>query len=329
MWLDGAPGAYDPFVYQLNRQYRKPSMAPETLTTPHSEKAEDRGSEDGQTGGSLDMEFRRVPAAGQTVLFRCSRRPPLQVVRGFEREDGSALAHLHNVSGGVLGGDRLFLRARVGPGAEAQLTTTGSTRIYRPRADAPSAVQINEIFVDEDALLEYVPDSIIPFAGARFSQRTAIHLAERAGLFWGEMLAPGRQARGEIFAYDRIELLTNVFAPNSRIAAERIRIEPASANPRSVARLGDYQYFASFYICRVGQCASVWMAAEERLRQVVGAMTKPGEVVWGISTLVSDGLLARCLARHGRDMNSGLQAIWREAKLLLYGRVPIPPRKIN
>lgn len=328
MRFDGAPGAHHAFVHQLSRTIET-QMAPETVANAVPRFAEVPEAENHEPGGSLDLEFRRDSASGRTILFRCARTPPLQVVRGFEREDGSVLAHLHNVSGGVLGGDRLFLRARVGRGAEAQLTTTGSTRIYRPRANARSAIQINEIFVDDGGLIEYAPDSIIPFAGARFSQRTVIQLAHGAGLFWWEIVAPGRHARGELFQYKRLELMTEVATAGRRIAAERIRIEPARADPRSVGRLADYPYLASFYICRVGVETGLWKASEEHLRQLSATVTRPGEIVWGISRLVADGLLVRCLARHGRDAHSGLQAFWREAKLLLYGREPIPPRKIN
>ena len=37
----------------------------------------------------------------------------------------------------------------------------------------------------------------------------------------------------------------------------------------------------------------------------------------------------RGLARHGRDVQTGLHAMWRAAKMLLYGREAIPPRKVN
>ncbi|HVC00541.1 MAG TPA: urease accessory protein UreD [Candidatus Dormibacteraeota bacterium] len=285
--------------------------------------------EHGRLRGLLDLDFQRAGASNRTALIRSLQEPPLRVVRAFEREDGSALAHLHNVSGGVLGGDSLMLRVRLGQEASAQLTTTGATRIYRPRVDAPTAVQINEIFVGEDALLEYVPDPIIPFSGARFSQRTTIHLAPRAGLFWWEILGPGREARGEIFQYEMIEMITDIVADGCRIAAERTRLEPESGDPHSLARLGNYRYLASFYICRVGLDAKAWIAAEEQLRQVARTAAYSSDTLWGISALAADGVVLRCLAQRGLDASSGLHTIWRAAKTLLFHRETIPPRKVN
>jgi urease accessory protein len=281
----------------------------------------------GRVDAALKLEFSYDQSAGRTVLAASRQEAPLKVVRAFTLEDGSALAHLHNVSGGLLGGDRLELRVRVGAGASAQLTTTGATRIYRAREQAPDAEQVNEISVGENALLEYVPDAIIPFAGARFRQQTTIRLAPGAGLFWWEILAPGREARGELFAYDRMELKMDIWTPERLIAAERVRLEPRMHALSSLARLGDYRYWASFYICREGADPKLWLAAEQRLREA--ALSLAGDTRWGVSTLVADGLVVRCVAREGRSVLKGLREIWSAAKSLLYGREAIPPRKVN
>jgi urease accessory protein len=277
----------------------------------------------------LALDFARDAATGRTVLSASLQEPPLRVVRAFALDDGSALAHLHNVSGGLLGGDRLSLAVNVGAGASVQLTTTGGTRIYRPRKSAPPTVQTNEIRVGENALLEYVPDAIIPYAGARLAQRTRIELAAGAGLFWWEMIAPGREASGEVFAYERIEMRTDVAVKGRLIAAENIRLDPRGSALRSIARLGEYRYWATFYICRVGLDPAAWLAAEECLRETARELSRPGEMLWGVSTLLADGLVVRGLAVRGRDALAGLHALWNAAKLRLYGRPAVPPRKVN
>jgi len=65
------------------------------------------------------------------------------------------------------------------------------------------------------------------------------------------------------------------------------------------------------------------------LREVAGKLARPGETLWGTSTLVAHGLVVRGLARHGRDVQTGLHAMWSAAKLLLYDREAVPPRKVN
>jgi len=279
------------------------------------------------TAARLELEFECDRAAGHTILAASRQQAPLKVVRAFALEDGSALVHLHNVSGGVLAGDRLELRTRIGAEASAQLTTTGATRIYRAAGQAPDAIQQNHIRVEENGLLEYVPDPIIPYAGARFRQQTSIHLAQGAGLFWWEIVAPGREARGEVFAYERLQLAIDIRTPSRLIACERVRLEPRATDLSSLSRLGDYRYWASFYMCHVGANPKSWLTVEQKLREIASRLT--GDARWSISTLPADGLAVRCLAREGRSAIQGLREIWNAAKLLLYGREAILPRKVN
>lgn len=278
---------------------------------------------------SMRLDFSRDCTTGNTVLGESFQESPLKVVRAFCLEDGTALAHLHNVSGGLLGGDHLSLQVKLGAGTSVQLTTTSATRLYRQRQEFSSTTQGTEVTVGEDALLEFLPDAIIPFAGADFLQRTDIALADGAGLFWWEILAPGREACGELFEYKQFEMRTRVAALGRVIAVENICLRPDSEDISSLARLGPYRYAATFYVCRVGLKQSVWRNFEERLRELTARMTRRQEILWGVSTLVAHGLTVRCLALCGREVLPGLQSIWREAKLQLYGREAIPPRKVN
>jgi urease accessory protein len=277
----------------------------------------------------MRLEFLRDRTGQTTQLMESLQEPPLKVVRAFTLDDGTALAHLHNVSGGLLSGDQLCLQVSLGYGASVQLTTTGATRIYRHLQEYSRTTQSNEFTVGEGALLEYVPDATIPFAGANFLQKTSIDLAHGAGIFWWEIVAPGREASGELFAYEQFEMNTRVRAEGRRIAAENICLRPGNQDLSSLARLGPHRYAATFYICRVGLAASVWRAAEERLREVSSGLTRRGETLWAVSSLLADGLVVRCLARNGREVLPGLHAHWSRAKRDLYGRQAVPPRKVN
>jgi urease accessory protein len=278
---------------------------------------------------SLDLNFKYDAARRTTVLAASSQEPPLKVVRAFRLEDGSALVHLHNVSGGMLGGDELAMSLEIGENAQAQVTTTGATRIYRSRADAAPAIQRIHVHVGQNACLEYLPDQIIPFASSRFIQDAKIRLDAGSGLFSWEVLAPGREARDELFAYDAVEMKTSISALDNTIAIERVRVEPRLYPLTSAARLGKYRYWATFYICRVGVEPNAWLALEEQLREVARELSPAADALWGISTLLAHGIVCRGLAIHGRDVLAGLDKLWRAAKFALYATEAIPPRKVN
>ena len=246
-----------------------------------------------------------------------AQEPPLRVVRAFELADGAALVHLHNLSGGVLGGDRLEMAVEVGPAARAQLTSTSATRIYRSRGPDLTAQQLNQFWVGENGLLEYLPDQLIPFAGSRYVQKSRIELAPGAGLFWWEIVAPGREASGEIFDYALLQTNLEISVQGKPILLERTRLEPKEAGQKleSLARLGPYRYFASFYVCRVGLPANQWLALESELGELAARLTRPGQSLWGVSSLTAHGLAIRALSLHSKDLSPGLLAFWQATSL--------------
>ncbi len=281
-----------------------------------------------QVRGHLGLRFAYQPDRQQTRLIASEQSPPLRVVRAFSQQDGAALVHLHNLSGGILGGDQLSLSVDVGPQASVQLTTTGATRLYRCRPEMAAAVQTTTIGIEQGGLLEYLPDPLIPFAGSRYRQQTTIELAEDAGLFWWETIAPGRTARGELFAYERLHISTKITAQGRPLAIERYTLEPQLQRLASLARLGPYTYFCSLYICRVGLDAGYWLKLERTLNTLAYQISTPGSIFWGVSSLVAHGLVVRGVSCQGYTIASGLTKFWQEAKLALYSREAILPRKV-
>ncbi|GAC1619886.1 MAG: hypothetical protein NVS4B11_11550 [Ktedonobacteraceae bacterium] len=277
--------------------------------------------------GKLDVYFVQDKGEQQTRLLVREQKPPLKVIRAFPISYGGALVHLHNISGGVLGGDQLSLSVSVGHGAYAQLTSTSATRLYRSQGDVPAS-QTNTISIEEGGLLEYLPDPLIPFAGSRYQQHTSIELSQHAGLFWWETVAPGRLAKGECFAYDVLEMSLKIAVQGKPIALEHFALEPASRPLSSLTRLGPYRYFCSFYICKVGTETKQWQGLERLLGELAQQLSCSHEVSWGVSTLVAHGLVVRALSKEGRAIATGLPAFWKAAKLALYGREATLPRKI-
>ncbi len=280
--------------------------------------------------GRLALRFRRAGAdpGAPTVVDIIDQAPPLRMIRAFPLPDSGALVHLHNISGGVLGGDQLHVSVDVAENARAQITTTGATRVYRQRGEGLAAIQHTAFNVACGGLLEYLPDPLIPYADAKYTQRTEFELADDAGLFAWDVVTPGREARNECFAYDRLELETRVTVAGAPIAWEKMALLPSSQTLSSSVRLGTYRTFATLLVCRAGQPVAVWRALEDELAQLATASTIPDEALWGVSTLVADGLVVRGLAREGRLLIETLPAFWRAAKQSLYDLPAIMPRKI-
>ena len=254
--------------------------------------------------------------------------PPWKVVRAFALPESGRLVHLNNVSGGVLAGDRLALDVEVKAGAAAQITTTGATRLYRHRAGAADSEQRARFSVGDAALLEYLPDAVIPYAGSRHIQRTEIRLGCGATLFWWEVLAPGRLAAGERFAFERLRVQTEVYAGPRPVLCENFLLEPRQKQLAATARMFEYSHAVNLCAVQEGRPPRFWRLLEDRLNEIARARTQHGQAVWGASTLASDGVIVRGLSVSGCFIHESLVQFWRAARLAVTGVDAEPPRKI-
>src|ERR1700722_13803673 len=130
---------------------------------------------------NLHLDF-EANETGATILRVRQQQPPWRVVRGFRAPSGETLAHVHNVSGGILDTDSLSWQLDVGPRAQAQVTSTGATRVYRSRTPDSRASQRMQVNVAADAYLEYLPDQLFPFAGSRYDQIARVYIERGCSL---------------------------------------------------------------------------------------------------------------------------------------------------
>jgi urease accessory protein len=266
--------------------------------------------------------------AGATILRVKQQQPPWRVVRGFPVPSGETLAHLHNVSGGILDCDALHCEIELGARALAQITSTGATRIYRSRSPEGHASQHIDVRIGAGAYLEYLPDQLIPFTGSRFEQTTRVTLEPDASLIWWDRIAPGREASGEVFRFDSLASHFELFVCGQPVAIERWTLSPQTHPLDSRARLGPFRHFASCYVCRAGEPPGYWKTLETQL-QILADQLSGSEILWGVTSLKAHGLVIRGVAIQGRVLASGLAEFWRAAKWSLCGRVATLPRKIH
>src|SRR3954469_4661232 len=161
-----------------------------------------RGSEGPMSGmtGSLRLVL-GLDGAGRCALrenYSTQLHRWLHLAPGGAPEEG--VVYVLNPTGGILQGDTLDAEIRVEAGAHAIVTTPSATKIHP--MDGRGAVSKTGLRVEKGGVLEFVPEPVIPFAGSSYVEDLAIDVAEGGKLLAWEVLAPGRQAKGEMFEYD-------------------------------------------------------------------------------------------------------------------------------
>ncbi len=161
--------------------------------------------------GSLRLRFER--RGSRTVVTGCRYTLPLQVLAPVALDDPAAVVSILNPTGGLVGGDRLSIDVHAAAGAHAVLTTPSATRVYRTEGEVTA--QMVRLSVGPRAVVEWVPDHTIPFAGSALRQTIDVELDETAGLVLVDAFSAGRIALGEawrfaVLAFDRDRFAADV-----------------------------------------------------------------------------------------------------------------------
>ncbi len=265
--------------------------------------------------GALALGFERRGAA--TVLRRVRYALPLQVLAPVALDDPAAVVSVLNPTGGLVGGDRLTLEADVGPGAHALLTTPSATRVYRAPGDA--TVQTVALRLGRGAVVEWVPDHTIPFAGSAFRQAIDCELDDGATLILLDAFAAGRIARGEAWAFRRLESALTVRDGRGLVFHDRFVLGPGEG----AAGLGGaegYPYFATL--------VAVADTGVDRFAAAAGRALERGQgFTGGVAALSRRGVVVRCLAASAPALTDLLDALWAAARRELLGLPALLLRK--
>jgi urease accessory protein len=272
------------------------------------------------SAGLLDLRFART-SSGRTYLAGCRQRFPLRVTLPHyldEADRGMAFLIIQNPAGAVFDGDRLELSAVVEQAARVHLRTQSATRICQ--MDGGSASQEIAVAVESGAYLEYLPELTIPQAGSRFRQLLSADLAPGSALVSAEIVAPGRRAYGERFAYEQLRLETVLRVEGRELAVDVLDLGPSRRSPEAAGMLGSSDYVASVIIgCPGHDVERLAAELDERLVHLAGS-------AGGVSVLPSDvGVVARVLAPSARGARAAVRTVWEGARLALTG-LPLPTR---
>ncbi|NET53594.1 MAG: hypothetical protein F6K09_34585, partial [Merismopedia sp. SIO2A8] len=141
---------------------------------------------------------RLLSTSCQTQVIHSHTTAPLKIQRPFYPE-GRQVCHsvMLHTAGGMVGGDRLQQSLKTHPNAHALVTTAAANKVYR--SNGPSVYQSISMHIDAGACLEWLPQELILFDGARYEQHLKVELGEGAHWFGWDITRLGRTARGETF----------------------------------------------------------------------------------------------------------------------------------
>lgn len=273
--------------------------------------------------GALEVNYVRQDQ--KTIISRANCTSPWHLFPPvYLDETGSAYTLLLNPSGGLVGGDRLSIDMSLGPQAHVIISTPSANRVYRSFSEASHSVQTIRIAVGAGAILEWVPEHTIPFAGSRFRQAINISLAPGATVLLWDAIASGRMAQGERWAFASLDNEITIATASGASLIERYSLDCEHVS-NAVGMAEAWNYVGSLYIVSDGTTSDVWKSLEARLVEILDQ--KPGDVLGGVSLPAVPGLAVKLLARSGPVLAATLESLWAAVRQSLWGFSPAILRK--
>jgi urease accessory protein len=244
--------------------------------------------------GRLDFE----KSGERTVARSLYASSPLRLLH--PRNAGRfAWIYASSLGGGIVGGDRLRIEARLGEGAEAVLLTQSATKVYR---NARASAQSMEVRAGKGSFAVLMPDPTVCFEGSRFEQRQTIDLDEGASLLLADTFHCGRLASGERWKFGAFGNRIEIRREGKPIFLESVRLD---AEAGAVAeRVGRFNAFCLLVLLgpRVAEPARALLDAALSQK-----LAPRAELVHAASGLGADGAVLRWAGVAPEDVAAALR----------------------
>ncbi|HBJ02472.1 urease accessory protein UreD [Lysinibacillus fusiformis] len=258
--------------------------------------------------GKLEMAFE--PRRGYTRLVHVYQQPPLKASRElYEGSDPTATVFLMESSGGMVAGDRNEINVKLAPESRVRLKQQSALKIY-PSHTGDHCTQAITVEIADEARLEWLPEVTIPFERAKFQADTTIRMKESSTLIWGEIIAPGREMRGEVFDYQAYQSKYKVYVENKLIAFDSIHFNPQEMNFAALGLLEKALYIGSLWIVSP-------LVKNLNMRDLQDLIQQEQSLQASVTKLTDQAIHCRWLAKEQRTLHKEINRMFEHMTALL------------
>jgi urease accessory protein len=209
-----------------------------------------------------------------------------------------------SLGGGLVDGDAVALEVDVDSGATCVVTTQASTKLYKGTTRQRTSVR-----VAGDGCALVVPDAIVPYRDARYTQATEVVLAADSTLVLCDVITAGRVAYGERWSASQLDTLLSITIDGRLRLHDRVRLDE-----RAPQRMRRFEAFATAVLLgpRVREIAAAQLTA----------LAGSGPLPRGARTIVAgsplaDGAIFRLAGESIEEVVAATRALLRDACALV------------
>lgn len=201
--------------------------------------------------GYLRLGF-ELDKTGKSILRDLDRRVPLIVQQELyfdEEMPEMPCVYILSSGGPNVDGDRYRQDITVKKDAFAWISTGAATKLAEMKYNYSGMIQ--NIVLEDNAYLEFMPEPVIPCRNTRFICDTRLSVAETATVFYSEIYMAGRKyyKEGELFKFDILSVCSHGERPDGKqLFREKFVIDPRVENPRNLGVMDTYDVFANVIV---------------------------------------------------------------------------------
>jgi urease accessory protein len=255
---------------------------------------------------SLALQFCHTPE--KTLLHSARHVGPLTVQRPFYPEDETCHLYLLHPPGGIVGGDELDISVHLQANSHVLITMPGASKFYR--SSGPKARLVQRFQLDENAMLEWLPQDTIVFPGANAALKSVFHLHATSTLLAWELYCLGRPVMQETFSHGTLESRLEVWRDGEPLLIERQHLTDGDLSP-----VADHPWIGTL----------LFYPANEAHLEETRSILAPLENLAGAT--LTDGLLSvRFLSHDNLICQRVMRDIWQHLRPQLTAKAPHSPR---
>lgn len=261
--------------------------------------------------GRLSLKFRKEGL--KTILRDSFSVIPMRVFPPFYPDNsGCAYFYMVNPTSGLVGGDRIESQIVVETNAHVFITAPAATKVYRSTGAYSESVTI--IKLEENAVLEYLPRYVIPFAGSMYSQKTRVTMDAGSSLFFLDAFTTGRTARQEHLQFKEYRSETEIVYCGQPVVTDRFVLGPEREDYGTLGFLESYTASAVLYILFENR-----PLLPPLLSSIEECLHASGDIAGGASALPLNGAVVRLLGNSARSLEKTIFHIFAASRKMLYG----------
>lgn len=205
---------------------------------------------------------------------------------------------LITMGGGITQGESYLTKIHLGKKSRAILSTQAPTYIFKCE-NGQISKQFFEIQLEQDSILEYLPDNVIPYKHSNYEQTSLIKLDKGASLIYTDGITSGWSPDGSDFQYDYVHMDTQLYYDGNLMYGDNMILDPSIFD---LSNLGLYDHYRNY---------SSLIAVNDQIddkfvHKMQKDIVKNHDCNLGISKLEGPGLVMRIL---GNSIDTNRQKI--------------------